>query len=164
MKALYHGFLHRFLHKRDFYAGMVMILLGIGTVLQAQSYKMGTLTHMGPGFFPSILGVVLVLVGLLIAGSAAATAGEDDGPILPKKPEWRGWACIIAGPLLFIVFGHYGGLAPAIFMCVFVSALGDRTATLKGSGILAAGITVFGVLLFSYVLKVPFPIFRWVTS
>jgi hypothetical protein len=42
-----------------------------------------------------------------------------------------------------------------------VSALGDRTATLKESAMLAAGITVAGAVLFSYVLKVPFPLFRW---
>ena len=55
-------------------------------------------------------------------------------------------------------------MAPATFACVFVSALGDRTATLKSSLVLAAGVTVFGVLLFSYLLKVPFPIFRWAAS
>jgi hypothetical protein len=46
-------------------------------------------------------------------------------------------------------------------MCVFVAALGDKTSTLKNSAILAAGITVAGCFLFSYVLKVPFPLFRW---
>jgi hypothetical protein len=157
------AFLLNFVHRRDFYAGGLMILLGIGTFMQAQSYKLGTLTHMGPGFFPSILGAVLVFIGVLIAGSAAA-AHDEDGPILPPHPEWRGWGCIIAGPLLFILFGHYGGLVPATFACVFVSALGDRTATLRGSAILAAGISAFGALLFSFLLKVPFPLFRWVLS
>jgi hypothetical protein len=157
------AFLQNFVHRRDFYAGSLMVLLGIGTFLQAQSYKLGTLTHMGPGFFPSILGVVLTGIGVLIAGSAAASHDED-APVLPPHPEWRGWGCIIAGPLLFILFGHYGGLIPATFFCVFVSSLGDRTATLRGSLILATGITVFGALLFSFVLKVPFPLLRGVLS
>ena len=52
-------------------------------------------------------------------------------------------------------------MVPATFACVFVPALGDRTATLKGSALLAAGVTFFGVLLFSYVLQIPFPMFRW---
>jgi putative tricarboxylic transport membrane protein len=157
------AFLNKFVHRRDFYAGGLMVLLGIGTFLQAQSYKLGTLTHMGPGFFPSILGALLIFVGMLITGSAAAS-DADDGPIMPPHPEWRGWGCIIAGPLLFILCGYYGGLMPATFACVFVSSLGDRTATLRGSLILATGITVFGALLFSYILKVPFPLFRWVLS
>ena len=44
--------LHNYLRKRDFYAGALMVLLGIGTVVQAQFYKMGTLTRMGPGQMP----------------------------------------------------------------------------------------------------------------
>ena len=52
-------------------------------------------------------------------------------------------------------------MVPATFACVLIPALGDRAATVKGSAILAAGVTVFGVALFSYVLKIPFPLFRW---
>jgi len=42
----------------------------------------------------------------------------------------------------------------------FVAALGDRTATFKGSFLLALGVTTVGVLLFAYVLKIPFQIFK----
>ena len=158
------GLIHSYLLKRDFYAGALMILIGIGTVFQAQSYKMGTLTHMGPGYFPTILGIALVLIGIMIAGSAAASSAEDDAPAVARKPEWFAWACIIGGPLLFVVLGQHAGMAPAIFACVFVSALGDRSSTYGGAFILAIAMTVFGVALFSYVLKVPLPIFRWVLS
>ncbi len=65
-----------------------------------------------------------------------------------------------ASPIAFIVFGEYGGLLPATFACVFVAALGDKETTLKQALILAAGITVLGVLLFSFLLKIPFPILR----
>ena len=39
--------------------------------------------------------------------------------------------------------------------------MGDRSASWKGSFLLALGITVFGVALFSYILKVPFPVFKF---
>jgi len=58
--------------------------------------------------------------------------------------------------VLFIILGLYGGMIPAIFGCVFVCALGDNTATYKSSAILAAGVTVFGVLLFHYLLGIRF--------
>jgi hypothetical protein len=61
-----------------------------------------------------------------------------------------------------MIFGEYGGMAPATFACVFISARGDNTATWKSSFFLALGVTFFGCLLFSYVLKVPFPLFRQV--
>jgi uncharacterized protein (DUF486 family) len=80
---------------------------------------------------------------------------------LPEHPEWFGWACILAGPLCFILFGSLFGLIPAIFSCVFVSARGDRTATWTSSLVLATVVTAFGVGLFSYVLQVPMPLLTW---
>jgi len=148
--------------KRDFYAGGLMTLLGCFVTLNALSYNTGTLMHMGPGMFPFILGVVLTFVGLLILAAAVLTPLTDDESILPKNREWVGWGCILGGPILFIIFGHFFGLAPATFMCVFVSALGDRTSTVVGSIVLALCVTVVGCAIFGYVLQLPFPIFRWV--
>lgn len=148
------------LHKKDFYAGLAMVLLGAGVALNSTTYNLGTLMHMGPGMFPFILGILLVIVGVMIFGSMLVASGEKER-ILPESMEWRGWACILGGPVMFMVFGELFGMVAATFMCVFVSALGDKTATLKGSAVLAACITVSGCFLFSYVLKVPFPLFRW---
>lgn len=147
--------------KRDFYAGGLMTLLGAAVTLDSLTYTLGTLTHMGPGMFPLMLGVALTFIGVLILGTAVATPLGEDERILPEKPEWFAWACILAGPILFIILGELFGLVPATFACVFVPALGDKDATLKGSTILAAGVTFFGVLLFSYVLKIPFPLLKW---
>ena len=150
--------------KRDFYAGTLMILIGLGVALKGWlSYRLGTLTHMGPGFLPTVLGVILALLGIAIAASAttAGVASADEERILPEQPQWRGWFCIVAGPILFIVCGRYVGLVPATFACVFVAALGDRTATLKSSLVLALVVTAFGVGLFSYLLHVPMPLFTW---
>ena len=149
------------LRKRDFYAGVLMTLLGVGVTFNSTTYNLGTLMHMGPGMFPFILGIVLTFLGLMIFGTALATPLGEDEHILPKNKEWRGWGCILAGPIMFIILGEFFGMVPATFSCVFVSALGDRESTLKGSFLLAAGVTFFGVLLFSYVLQIPFPMFRW---
>jgi Tripartite tricarboxylate transporter TctB family len=151
--------------KRDYYAGGLMTLIGLGAVFEGRNYNLGTLFHMGPGFFPMILGVIMTFLGILIAGVAAtADATSDDQMVLPK-PEWVAWLCILAGPILFIVLGssNYGGLVPATFACVFVSALGDRGSTVKSSLVLATGVTVFGVALFSYLLQVSLPMWRWGT-
>ena len=148
--------------KRDFYAGGLMVLLGLGVALKGASYRAGTLMHMGPGFLPTALGVLLVLLGIAIAVVALAPVeGDSDQSILPEHPQWWAWFCILMSPVLFITFGHYFGMAPATFACVFIAALGDKTATLKSTIVLAAFVTVFGVALFSYFLQVPMPIFTW---
>lgn len=151
-------------HKRDFLAGGLMILLGLGTIFAARDLDFGTMETIGPGVMPLALGVVLTLLGVLIAGSAAGSEDEDTDTVIPRQPQWRGWICVIGGPLLFILFGHYGGLIPATFACVFVASLGDRAATLKSSLVLATGITVAGYVVFSYALGVQLPAWSWTLS
>ena len=152
----------KFTWKRDYYAGGLMVLLGVGAAVTGSGYKFGTLARMGPGFMPVVLGVVLAFIGILIAATALGSSEPDDKKFLPANPQWFGWFCILAGPVLFIVLGQLGGMIPAVFACVFVSALGDKTATYKSSFILALGVTVFGVLLFHYLLNIPFPLLRGV--
>jgi hypothetical protein len=148
--------------KRDYYAGALMLLLGVGAAVTGSGYKFGSLARMGPGFMPVVLGIVLAFLGILIAGTALASSEPDDKRFLPDNPQWLGWLCIIGGPILFIILGQYGGMIPAVFACVFVCALGDKTGTVKSSAVLAAGVTIFGVLLFHYLLSIPFPLLRGV--
>lgn len=153
--------LHRVKFKRDYYAGGLIILFGLVAAVQGPEYTMGTLVRMGPGYLPTVLGIILIVLGLVIAGGALLVPGDDaDERVLPADPQWKAWGCILAGPLLFVLCGQFG-LAPGSFACVFVSALGDRTQTWKSAFILATVVTVFGVALFSYLLQVPMPILTW---
>ena len=146
--------------KRDFYAGGLLVLFGLVAALKGPGYRTGTLMHMGPGFMPTALGVILILLGIVVAGGAINVPPGEDEDIMPEHREWWGWACILAGPLMFIIFGRFGFI-PATFACVFVSGLGDRTATWKSCLVLATVVTVFGVAVFSYLLQIPMPLLRW---
>jgi heme A synthase len=156
--------LRELIGKRDLYAGGLMILLGLGIALKGATYRAGTLMHMGPGFMPTALGILLVLLGIAIAAAAYSPSGDGHGErqnILPEHPQWWAWFCILMSPVAFIFFGRYFGMIPGTFACVFLAALGDKTATWKGTIILATVVTIFGVGLFSYFLQVPMPILTW---
>jgi putative Ca2+/H+ antiporter (TMEM165/GDT1 family) len=157
-----HSVVRNLVRKRDFYAGGLMVLLGLGVALKGTTYRAGTLMHMGPGFLPTVLGIILVLIGIAIAAVALSPAdNEENQSILPEQPQWWAWLCILLSPVLFIFFGRYFGMAPGTFACVFIAALGDKNATLRSSIVLSAIVTIFGVGLFSYFLQVPMPIFTW---
>jgi len=149
----------KFAQRRDYYAGALMMLLGAGVALQGSRYQLGSLTRMGPGFFPTILGILLAFVGALIAGTASFASPAATADATPVRPDWRGWLCIIGGAALFIVLATYAGLAPATFACVFVAALGDRSNSWKEALALAIGIMIFGTALFSFLLHIQIPVF-----
>ena len=70
--------LRELIGKRDFYAGGLMLLLGLGIALKGSSYRGGTLMHMGPGFLPTALGILLVLLGISIAAASLSGDGDSD--------------------------------------------------------------------------------------
>jgi hypothetical protein len=144
-------------NRRDLYGGCIIALFGLIGVLEGYRLGAGTLRNMGSGYVPMSLGVILMCLGLFMA--IRQTEPEPGTEVIFGEPEWRGWICIIVGVLSFIVLGQYAGLVPASFVCVFISALGDRTATLKGALVLSACVTLFGVVLFHYILKISIPLF-----
>lgn len=145
--------------RKDYYGGGLIILIGLFAATKGAAYRIGTLGHMGPGMLPLGIGVLLVLVGATIALSARA---PDAGAVAaPVRPEWRGWLCIVASIIAFIVFGRYGGLVPATFAIVFISALGDRDNSVLGALVLALALLVVSVVVFWWGLQLQLPLFQW---
>jgi hypothetical protein len=150
---------------RDLYGGILFIAIGALVAMQGAGYGIGSLQHLGAGFFPMILGVALSGIGILIAAAGVlARANGTEAIESIGAPEWRGFAAIVCGVLSFIFVGKYFGLAPAAFSCVFISAFGDRASTLKGSVVLALTVPIFAVWLFAFMLKVQFPVFQFPIS
>jgi len=151
-----------FLSMRDVLGGILLILVGIGTVIEGSTLTIGHLTQMGAGYFPIVLGCILAGLGILLtAGGLLSREGHGDDHAPLVKPDWRGCCAIIAGVLAFLLVGGRFGLAPGTFACVLISALGDRSTSAKGALILAIAVTAFTVGLFWYLLRIQFPILRW---
>lgn len=147
--------------RRDHYAGALMILVGVFAGYVATTYDIGSLSEMGPGFFPLVLSVLIAALGVGIAASAGGTEGEAHGPMAHSRRvgvDFRGWAAILAGVVAFIALGRYAGMAPATFACVFLSAMGDRQNTWKTAAALALGLTVFAVVVLAFGLRVQMPV------
>jgi Tripartite tricarboxylate transporter TctB family len=146
---------------RDYCGGALMSLLGIAAIVAGRSYNIGTLSRMGPGFFPVSLGVILALAGVAIAVGArfASRAPAQDSKVLP--PEWRGWICICLSIVAFVVLGKYGGLLPATFAIVFISALADRQNTILSATVLALAIVAVCLVVFWWALQMQFALFSW---
>jgi Tripartite tricarboxylate transporter TctB family len=145
--------------RRDTLGGILMVLLGVGAVIEGQLFRVGTLARMGPGFFPVAVGVILAAVGVLIVIAARLSAPSESRPALPA--EWWSWLLICLSIVSFVVVGTYGGLVPATIAIVAISAFADRTNTIKGTLVLSLALTIVAVVVFWWLLKMQLPLFRW---
>ncbi|SAL68633.1 Tripartite tricarboxylate transporter TctB family protein [Caballeronia udeis] len=145
---------------RDYWGGALMLLLGIAAMVQGSTYRIGSLAQMEAGFFPVALGAILALLGFAIvcrAGRARAVSSNAQ----PQAVDCRGPLCILLGMASFVVVGTWGGLLPATFALVFISALGDRQSRVKHVLMLAALICTICVVVFWWALQLQFPLFSW---
>jgi hypothetical protein len=151
---------------KDLMGAVICVLLGTGVLVLGFTYGVGTLREMGSGFIPVAIGALLILVGIAIGATAVprsqeASVVDAHRGIGDGGPAWRGWVCIVGGLVAFVVLGNWGGLMPASFFAVFISALGDRNNTVKSAAILAAIVTSVGIVVFYYLLSLQLPLFRW---
>ena len=161
---------------KDKIAGLLLILLGLGAYLEGRTHSLGTLTQMGSGYFPVALGLVLVLIGCLLFVTASPDIADEPAaqphatdPVEPPHlsldhcppPDWRGIGCIVGSVISFIGIGHWFGLIPATWVCVFMAAMGDRTSTYREAAILSLLMCALAVGLFHTVLHVQFPLIQF---
>ena len=145
---------------RDYAGGMLMAAIGLAAAFQGSSYQLGTLERMGPGFFPTALGVILAAVGVAIAITARFTRYE--GEIEVRAPEWRGWVCIIGALVAFVVLGKYGGLLPGdLRHRVHLGAGRPAEHIPGGAWCWALATVVVAIVVFWWALQLQFPLFQW---
>lgn len=154
--------------KKDYYGGALLVITGLSASYAAVSYRIGTLSAMGPGYFPFALGILIALTGLLIALTAigdkedsskqAALVGHGHG-----MPDLRGSIFIVLATVAFYFIGDWFGLLPATFAITFLSALGDRDNSWKEATILSVIMMIVAWVVFYWALKLQMPLYKWVS-
>lgn len=142
---------------KDFWSGTGLVVFGLGYAAFGGHYTIGSLSRMGPGFFPVSLGVIMAL-----AGVAIAIKGWLDSPpasVEHRRPEWRAWFLISASIVAFVAVAERFGLVPAAFAIVFISAFADRDNRWPQVLILSVAITVIAVVVFWWALQIQLPLF-----
>lgn len=141
--------------RKDLLAGGTFIAFGLAFGITSTTYELGSPLRMGPGFFPLVLGVLLVVLGVIIAVKAfVAGEGDDLGPT-----PWKA-AVLLVASLLFFGFTVRGlGLVPALLVSVFLAAMAGRRARPVPALIISVSLTALSVLIFVTVLQLRLPYF-----
>ncbi len=144
---------------KDFWTGGLYIAFGSAGLIIGRSYDMGTAVKMGPAYFPTILSILLILIGVASLVRSFVRQGSPFGAF-----AWKGLALITASILLFGVIVRGAGLIVALPVLAIVSSFASSRFRWPYALAFAAGLTLFCVLVFIKGLGVPLPILgSWLT-
>jgi hypothetical protein len=134
---------------KDLLAGLLFIAAGIAAIAIAANYTLGTAARMGPGYFPRMLGMLLIVLGAILAARSLRLTG-------PPLPGWK-WRPVLVTLGSVVMFGlivnRVGLVISTILLIVMASAASHefrpREAVISGIALaaLAVGVFVIGLKL-----------------
>ncbi len=139
---------HSRYRSKDLWAGLLFTTIGIAALLISQDYPLGTPRRMGPGFFPTILGWLLVALGLAIALRPGQSFNR------PSLREVRPFLTI-AAVVVFAVIVDRVGVVVSTCALVVVNALGSPVRSWIETLALALALSAFVTVVFVYGLGLP---------
>lgn len=143
----------RIRNRKDLYAGLIFVVFGALFAIIARDYPMGSALRMGPAYFPTILGSMLVVLGAIIAARSLFLDGE---PIPPFG--YRELALILGALILFGTLLDHVGLIISTVILIFLGSLAGHDFRVKEVAVLSAVLVVFALGVFYYGLGLPFHI------
>jgi hypothetical protein len=138
---------------KDFWSGVIFLAVGVGFVRFGRTYPMGTAVHMGPAYFPTALGGLLALIGLIAIVRALLRPGQAVGRIAYGK-----LALVTASNVLFALLLRPLGLAAALIALAVVSAYASKQFRWPVALSLAVGLASGSAIIFVWLLGLPIPI------
>ena len=150
--------------EKDFYSGLMFIVVGGAFAWGATTYEVGTGARMGPGYFPLILGILLALIGAGVTFKALTRSVPDGDKI--GRWAWRPLFYVIMANLVFgaLLAGipqiHFPafGMIVAIYALTFVASMAEAGWKFKTTFTLATVLAVGSYLAFVVGLKLQFPV------
>ena len=142
--------------QEDFWAGLMFIAFGVLAIFISTDYPLGSAMRMGPGYFPTGIGIILIILGSIIAMPSFKVVGDKVGTFAFKPMI-----------LLSVAFGVFGwaidniGFILALFILIALSSAAGKEFKMKEILPMSAVLIVGSWALFIWGLELPFPLFWW---
>ena len=138
---------------KDFWSGLMLISAGAAALIIGLEYRLGSALRMGPGYFPSVLGGILILLGFLVLAKGLKSGDRIEG-------RWSLRALILL-PMSLVLFGllmENAGFVPALLVLIVGSGAAGEDFKVGETLILAIVLTLCAVAVFVWGLGLPFPL------
>ena len=131
-------------HPKDFAAGLMFIAFGVAAIAIGSGYPLGVAARMGPGYFPRILGILLIVLGAVVTFRALRL---DGARITLESP--RPLLIVLGSIVLFALIARPLGLVVATILLIVVSSAASTEFRWKEaliSSVLLAALAVAGFI------------------
>ncbi|WEX88010.1 tripartite tricarboxylate transporter TctB family protein [Sinorhizobium garamanticum] len=137
---------------RDFVGGAAMVIVSLLFIWFGRDLDVGNSFQMGPGYFPVMLSLLLIGIGVLIMVQSLVVTvkGEPDAPA-----NWKAYALVILAPVFFGLAISRLGLVPTMFLMIVTVSSASKYADWRHSIALALFMTICSVVLFTRLLSLP---------
>ena len=150
-------------NQKDLFSGVFFLVVGISFALAAGQYHFGGGAKMGPGYFPTCVGVLLALLGATIL---VKSQFDNDSKEVFGRIAWKPLICVILANFTFgaciggIPFTEIGplGLFPGIVLLTLLASYGGSSFRPKEALVLSAVLSIVSYLTFVLLLDLRFPL------
>jgi hypothetical protein len=143
-------------NEQNFWAGVMFLVFGLGFMVLAREYDMGTAQRMGPAYFPTILGGLLAALGLIVSITSLGSEKKSEGKV--EKFHFDALAWVLGAVVAFGLLLRPMGLVVALVALVVISGFGSHDRNLKHLAILTVGLVALVLAVFIYGLGLTIPV------
>jgi len=142
-------------NRKDFWAGLLFAAFGLFFSGFGSRYTFGSAARMGPGYFPTVLGIILVILGAVIALTALSAKAEEHHV---AKFDWRTIALVLGSVVLFGFLLNRAGLVISLATVVMVSSYASHEFGWKAALVNTVVLIALCLVVFVYALSLQFPL------
>jgi hypothetical protein len=147
---------------QDFWCGLFFVALGALAMYLSRDYEMGSALQMGPGYFPTWLGGILIGFGVVIGALSFRIERKDQEHVALGAWAWRPLLVLTAALVLFAVLMEAEfGFVPSLMVLIVGCALAHQDVHWRETILLGIFVTAGVVAIFSYGLGMPYRLFWW---
>jgi hypothetical protein len=140
----------KYLCDKDVASGLMFLALGILGLGLSQQFDFGTTARPGPGFFPTVLSVLLMLIG-----GGVTVAGLLRPVVNTTQMGWRPFVYITLAVVVFALSIDRFGLVPSVLATSIIASFAKSGFGLAARLVTSAALALFSAILFIGLLGLP---------
>lgn len=149
-------------NRRDLWAGIMFTFTGLLFIALSQQYPMGTAAKMGPGYFPTVLGGLMAVLGIIVLLGAYSKSNQITHV---TQFMFRPTVMLLGGVALFAGLLNTMGMVVSLIALILISAVASHEFRLKDTLMSIVVLAIMAWVVFVWGLELQFPVWPiWFTK